>query len=536
MSCFDNSTAEDISSIDDSTEDEDPLFGNFEGDATLKKLLSPKKRQRENIAHFTDTKKTRTAKQSPSRSTGDILQQLKSRMGDTLEKELGFSIDNSKSNQSFVESHVFQKLLDEVKKEKEIEDIIQNESVEEMRKVSAEAAVTKWIEDHVNHKFLNAEVSGVRLNQKWISSLRKILCSVIEDDEISLDEAKVRSSLSKYPQYYNFRCFTSNNNTNTPSIGFAEYLIERKKIKTLIYSKEVKYVENFRANGIDGEVPEKQQILEALGCDCDLMLDMNQEALKSFDSKNLLPSLGCGFEILKFVQLINTTRFDIFDKNEVLRILLLLCSDYNAKIDNTHYKYEGKYLTGIEVGFSKVWEFRKDPDLFKMLNVVFRKEPELWFEVIRSFNCTSFTDDLVFKGILTLEYLHKNEPNRIDYTVRDVNFTLEDIFVEFNEYLNRWSTDKLDPENESFLDVIKWKIELIKDWLLATNVIIQNLKINDPKRGLITGITNSLNQLKANYFTNFDKSLNATVPQCKKILDFIYHEISNSEVNDVFAE
>lgn len=538
MSCFDNSTAEDISSIDDSTEDEDPLFGNFEGDSNLKKLLSPKKRKRndDENGNIIDPKQMKPMKKSPIGSTGDILQQLKNRMGDNLEKELGFSLNDSKLNSTLIKSYGFKKLLDEVKKEKEIDDIIKEESLEEMKKTSAEAQITKWIESHVDHKFLYAEVSGLKINQKWISALRKILRKVVMEDNMIFDETKVRSSLSKFPQYYNFRCFTDIGHMETSSVGFLEHLLEKNKLNTLIYSNNVKYVESFQIYSLDEEIPDKKQILQALGCDVDLLLNMNQVACRTFDSKNLLPSLGCGFEILKFVQLLNTTEYKIFDKREAIRILMLLSSDYNSRLDNTHYIYKGGYFTGKEIGLKKLWEFRGDPDLLTQLHNTFKEEPELWFDIIRSFCCTSFTEDLTFKGKLTLHFLFKNDPHRTTYELKNTTATLEDLFIKFDEYLSEWGRYKLKQEDESLLDVIKWKVELMKDWLLVTNVILKKWEADDFKRDLIKNIAKSINHLKTDYFADFDKSLNAIVPQCKKILDFLYYEITVAEVEDVFAE
>lgn len=523
-----------FSDIGDLTEEEDPLFGDIEDDKTLKKVTTKKRK-----LHEVTVGSTRTVKGNSfsgniiQKKTVDILQQLKSNVKSNLEKELGFSLRNTKSEPEIIKSRGFQKLLQEVQKEKKITDIIRSESIEEEKKINVEIQISEWIDEHVEKKFLNVEAAGVKINQKWILSLRKTLHRIVRENNQVFEEDEIIKSILKYPEYCNFKCFKQMKFREESVNVFMEYMLDEPNLKTLLHSSNVQYVENFSIKTAETGTLAKKQIYEVLGCDVDLFLNKGVVS-RSFDDRSYLPSMGCGFELLKFVQLLNFTKFTIFNKEETVRSLILLCSDYNVKFDNTHYNYHDGSFTGQEIGILKLRQFRNDPILFSLLNDTLYLEPEIWFELIRLFPNSNSTDDILLKGRLILAFLLNN--NSYIAMNFDAKVGLHDIFEIVLQYLNRWSLHQLEPEDESLLEVIKLKVELIKDWILINQSTFKEWEKDIEKKEVIENLGKFLNRIKNHFFQKVDKSLNAIVPQCKKTLDFIYHEISISVVHDAFAE
>lgn len=111
-----------------------------------------------------------------------------------------------------------------------------------------------------------------------------------------------------------------------------------------------------------------------------------------------------------------------------------------------------------------------------------------------------------------------------------------DILNLIAQYLDKLSHCHLKSEDEHILRTIKLDIELVKDWLLINSSLLKDWETHSAKKEVIKSITKSIQTIKSHFFINFSKSMNIIVPQCKKILDFMYHEIAASDIGDLFAE
>lgn len=401
-----DTTSEEFSDIDNtSSDDDDLLFGDFGEDQTLNNPSSIKKHRTIESSLTRSNRITRLNSQNLSsiNKKNDIFGPTKSSTNH-LEKQLGFSLSRKTQESSVTKSQMFKKLLTEVKKEKEIGILIAGEKTEEENKIEIENKINHWIETRVDPKFLKAEVNGIDLNKKWISDLKKTLRKVIQANDMSFNEKLIDTEILKFPEYCNFRCFKSADNALGKPQKFGEFMFLEPSIKTLIHSTNIRYVENFELEWEGTENISCIDIYEALYLDSEIM-NSKESVNISFDNKSLLPSLGCGFELLRFVQIINTTKYDIFSKEIVIRSLILLCSDFNVRSEINHYKYQGEYLTGRDIGVLKLKEFAEDPELLTILSQTLQLVPELWFEIIRQFTNTNYKKDIIFKGKLIVDFL-----------------------------------------------------------------------------------------------------------------------------------
>lgn len=319
---------EDLEELSDlgniSVEEVDPLFGTFENNKDLQNLLSPKKNSKKRADELKHTRSTKRKikslellSSSPLTSPvkvnkkNDIFEQLQARMKNSLDKELGFSINKCLHGKSdnLLEDKNFLKLINEVKRGKEIEDILNEETEEAKKKLDIDYNINRWIEENVNKEFLNAQVDGAKLHARWEYQLRKTLKSIVKSNNNIFNREIIDSKILDYAQYCNFKSFVHKGKISD-NLQNISYIFQNLTIDRLIESNDVQYVENFKTDSIEYNEETLDDILNDLGFDKNLI--KAKTIVIKFDNKEQLPTFGCGLQVMKFIEVIEAE--DILNK------------------------------------------------------------------------------------------------------------------------------------------------------------------------------------------------------------------------------
>lgn len=561
---------EGIDEDDFGKEDDDPLFGNLKNNEGLKLLLSPTKKQRNkeniniieikstvrrklNIDEKTD--KYSNKKQQPQQQQPTICSFFNK---DPLDKELGFSLKNSLKDpkNNFCKSKSFVKLKNDVERNREILKLFNEKEIEESQRELINNEIENWITKNVFQDFLNLEnYENKKVHLNWINQLKKSLNDIIIiNNNNKFENDIINWEILNQSQYCQFKCFT-NSGIHDKKIKSISFLFDEFSIKNIVESIDIEYVESFKPNidfikieqGKEGEEGDYNifKILKNLGFSNDL-ITFKSIKLK-FDDKTNLPPVGCGFQVYKFVKLIEINKiFEKISKKEIISVLILMIIDYNVNNDIKKFYYRDNYFTGKEIGLLKLKDFKDEIKLINDILITLFEEncPHLWFQLIRNIYIFKKNDqsEKIFKNKLILKFLNNIKlPN--DKEIKEINEDFEDfekkennneeLFKIFFKILEDMSFKIISIKDEEFLPIILLRIELISDMIINNYEIIKKWKIENLKEYEKLGKT--INLIKKNYFKEFENGINSNIPKCKKILDFIYYELCANEVGDFFA-
>ena len=539
-------------------EEEDPLFGKFENNKALGLLLSPKKKKLElnkvpnpllsptkkrNSSVLGDSDKLRNQKVKKRTNTVDILQQLQSRMKNPLDKELGFSVNKTSINSFYLKD--FNKILTEKKRDSEINKLLEEEENIAKNNEFVEKEINQWVVDHVNKDFLEINTDGVKVHSRWMKNLKKDMKKIIEDNNNVYDKVVLEKGISKFSKYFPFKCFTKKGIVDLKT----SMLYDNNSFDILIKTASVQYVENFIGSKCkindDPKYKNLTTVLDCLGFD-ETLIESNAPIEKKFDRKDPLPIDGCGLQAFKFIQLLKIDSFNLVENmKSILSSLILMSLDYNVGKDVRTYLYKNKMMNVIDIILDTVYEYKENISLInKILKDYFKEsQPELWFIFVERI-FTLFRIDNFFKGQLVMHFLEENRVNDNvewnfdnDNDVDDVNNidNNSEIFERFCTYIESLSYAQLqEADNTTYPAIIYMKVELMKNMIISNELVIKKWMKEDYKK--YESFKRSILRLKNNYFKKCENSLDSNIPKSKRILDFIYHEISAMDVEDFFAE
>lgn len=538
---------EEWAEIENSEEiEEDPLFGNFEHDKGLKLLLSPKssktgqrkgKRKNQKI----DTKKSKRI------STGlDILQQLQVHMKDPLDKELGFSLNKEHTFRSANSSNSndFMHLMAEVKREREIKVLLSDQDKAELRAKEVDDKIFQWIRSNVFNKFLDIENNGHKVHSNWISQLRKSLKAIVAQNNGEYDVSVINNNIIEDPQYSNFKFFTSQGAKTSQWRGVS-FLFDEYSVESMVESLDVKYVEGFSSQKDDIVVnktyKDLRNVLKALGVDDKLALGEMKPIRKMFDGKNDLPRLGCGFQVYKFIKTVEAKSCaDLFSRKDVVHALILMSMDCNVQVDLKRFFYDGGYYTAKEIVFKTIKDL-KDP--LPMVNSILSKVflqycPDLWFKFISGVEITNDKKDILFAGKLILRFLSENKVNDgVEvYDSFEEAEGVEELFNIFCTFMKDMSGECFKLEDENLSELVYMKIELIKEMVIINHGVIKKWKNSTEDNDRFNELRSTILRVKNHYFKEYANNFNPVIPKCRRVLDFLYHELSGLEVGDFFVQ
>lgn len=538
----------DIEDFDDIVENEDPLFGNLKDNEGLKTLLSPKKKKKkkEEEEKSSVTKRKLDFNDVPKikRNKGmDVLEQLQAHMKDPLEKELGFSIKKSLKdpNKNLKKSRDFVNLLEEVNREREIKNIFSKQEEEENNEESIKLEINKWIDNHVCKEFLELKVDNVKVHGKWASHLKKVLKNLVQENGNKFDRGYIERKLEKNSPYFIFKCFTHKGLLDR-KLRNISFIFGELNLTYLIESNDVRYVESFACNDNikieDSDHRSLDHVLNNLGFDVELLAEEKNLVRKRFDDKQSLAPLGCGFQVFKFVKLIDIPKvFEMFSKRETVKVLILMSVDYNVGTDMQRFYYRDGYHGGREVCMMKLKELGDVGLINELLKVLFRLNcPELWFEFLNNNFVRNDEKDRIMGSKLILKFLECVEINddiKMQEEFENIE-ELETLFKIFNEFLKDMSGGYFKLEDEELSENLYMKVELVKDMILINNGIIEKWREEGDER--YEELKKCINKIKNYYFKEYEQSFNSIIPKCKRILDFLYHELSGIEVGDFFVD
>lgn len=529
-------------------EDDDPLFGKIDHHDGLKLLLSPKGRNSSSKNALKRKSGIIDAKKSKRVSTGlDILQQLQVHMKDPLDKELGFSLKKDQNNlsKSGSGSRDFIHLMDEVKRERKIRDFLTKKEKEEYEEKMINEKVHKWIRSNVFDKFLDIDNGGIKTHAKWVSQLSKHLKTIINQNDGKFDVDIINSKILEDPQYGVFKCFTNQGLESVVKEDFSLFFADEYSLQNILESQDIKYIENF-SSVTDRVIVEKpynslRNVLDALGFNSELVLKDGRHIRKTFDNKNDLPCLGCGFQVYKFIKILDNKQCSsFFSERDILKTLILMNVDCNVDRDTQRYFYSNGYYTGKELAVIKIKEFKHDVLIVNdILRTFFSQScPELWFKLINTVGVKNTIADKLFVGKLILRFLKESDVNDgVEiYGKVEIVEELEELFIVFCTFLKDMSGEHLRLEKEDLLELVYMKVELIKEMIIINHEVIKKWKhsVNDGDR--LKELRSSILKIKNHYFKEYDKNFNPVIPKCRKVLDFLYHELAVIEVGDFFVD
>jgi hypothetical protein len=538
---------EELTDLEVLNDEDDPLFGNFEKDKDLMILLSPKKKKRRIEIKIAPPK---------LKNKDDIIQQLKFHMKNPLDKELGFSINKSlRTNNNLMNSKDFKVFMEDIERKRKIANILDEDTEKEKIKEAINKNIDKWIESNVNCEFLNAEVDGTIIHNRWTLQLKKTLKSLISENNGVFDLNYINAKILEYPQYSFFKSFI-NNGIVAKNVNDISYIFKEKNLESLFESTDLHYVENFPSTiqGIKCEDFEKnfKSFLVNLGFD-NVLID-NLPVTKRFDDKKELPISGCGIQVFKFVKLVEIEGFsDHCSIREILKVLILMSVDYNVCRDIQRFYYKGDRYSGREIAVMKTIDYQdRVVEVNKILRQLFEiRSIDLWFEFINNIKLNIDEELKIFKSKLIIYFLLNNEFEENDndddnegegskYLDTIENFEsindMEILFTIFNYYLENFAKKYLRIKQKNLISIVHLKIELIKDLIIINDQIIRKWKKNSNNIHKYTVLKKSIHKIKHYYFKEYENSLNSIIPKCKRILDFLYHEVTDIDVLDFFVK
>ncbi|GAV30534.1 hypothetical protein PMKS-004048 [Pichia membranifaciens] len=527
-------------------DEDDPLFGKVEHNKELKLLLSPKssksaQRKGKRKKELIDTRNSKRV------SNGlDILQQLQVHMKDPLDKELGFSLNTGRKLSSINSSNSkdFMHLMEEVKREREIKEFLSDQEKTELKDKDINDKILQWIRSNVFSKFLDIENSGNKVHGNWILQLRKALKAIVVQNNGEFDVDVVNSKIIENPQYSTFKCFTSQGVKASHWRGIS-FLFDEYSVQSMIESLDVKYVEGFTGleDGIivNEAYDDLESILKALGFDDKLTLSEVKPIRKLFDNKNDLPRLGCGFQVYKFIKIVEAKKCaDLFSERDIVQALILMSVDCNVEIDLSRFFYDNGYYTGKEIAFKKIKKLKDFlPTVNSLLSKLFLQHcPDLWFKFISGVEITNDKGAILFAGKLILRFLSDNKVNdgvEIYDSFEGVE-CLEELFIIFCTFVKDMSGKCFKLEDENLSELVYMKVELIKEMVIMNHEVIKKWKGSTEDNDRFKGLRSSILKVKNHFFMEYANNFNPIIPKCRRVLDFLYHELSGIEVGDFFVD
>lgn len=537
-------------------DDDDPLFGDLNKNENLKSISLQKgdnnRKIESNKKKFNFNIKLETKKDNLKGL--DILEQLNAYMKDPLDKELGFSMSRTlKNSNNLNKERNFIQLMDEVKRERQINKILLDDETEKNNEILNNIEIDNWINMNVSEDFLNLENNGIKVHGKWILQLKRSIKEIINLNNNKFDKKLVDTNIIKKSQYSNFKCFV-NQGIYNKTIKDISFLFNELTIQDLIKSIDIKFIETIELNNYNLFIDNNsnndlKQILEKLGFSIEFL--SNKSIKKKFDNKKKLPPLGCGFQVYKFIKIIEIEKcFENYSLQDIIHVIILMIVDFNVNNDIQKFYYKNGYFTGKEICIIKLKELRINIDTINnLLNELFLENcPDLWFQLIKSVETFSndYNDELEIKFInkLILRFLNDNKiSDNVEIEDKFINIIeVETLFEIFNRFLRRMSSSKIqnnndnDDDNDNMLDILLMKVELIKDFIIINERIVKKWREEDQINNKFEDLKKNIHKIKYNYFKEFDNSFKSNIPTCKKKLDFIYHELSGKEIGDFFIE
>lgn len=523
-----------LTSEDDLEEQEDPLFGNLNDNKELKVLLSPKKSITEKLIMKTEGVKKGNNK------TSDIITQLKRHMKDPLEKELGFSIKDTIYGDGIRKQNTtiaFNKIIESVKRKTEIEEILAKDDAVKLNEANRDKFIKEWIQSHVSNDFLNSSFNSYKINSIWVDNLNQYLNSLILNSSNELDSRYLDAKITENCTYSKLKCFTSTG-TTTSDYTDITYIFRKPSIDSLIDSIDISYVEGIKENSIEVSTFNFIPILKKLGFDSAL-IETDKAVQRTFDDKKPLPYLGCGFQIFKFVKFLEL-RFvnDKIYKPQIIKILILMSSDYNACNDIKRFSYKKGRFTGKEIALMKIKEFADTKMVNDTLVKLFKEGcVDTWFNFIKSIQITSINNDNMFKLKLIFQFLifdNVGDNIEIDDDFNKID-NIYDLFNLFCDYVEKLSMKSFSFKNEKYISIVYMKFELIRSFIMMNENTIIQLK-NSDNIGRYDILKKSLHKLKNQFFKEDNSFLSHLIPKSKRVLDFTYHALSGEYFDDIFEE
>lgn len=544
----DPSTDESDDLLDPVNDDaDDPLFGNFENNKDLELLLSSRNTRSKASTSRSNNQEGKNdvlgvQNECKRKRKSDILEELHIQMGNSLDKELGFSINKKLRNpaEGLNESTQFKHLLEEVERGREIEAILEADARTEENQKCINNQIQDWISNNVSNHFLNKESDNLELHSKWVATLKRSLKKIVLENHNVFDFDMINKKILEYPQYCPFKCFT-NPGISGRRISGVDYILRCNDLNGYLASLDKQYIENVPLHepmiNIEHNKEDLKEILNKLGFDFALVTSQNQEICRKFDNKETLPLSGCGLQVLKFVKLVEAENvFSSLPIEMLIKILMLMSLDYNVNRDLQRFHFRNNRYTGEELCIIKIKELKQE---IVKINCILKSSfidncPKLWYNFINKIKVDNTHEEKIFKIKLILKFILENEIDALQVSERFESIDdLEELFGIFVDYLENVISVPFLNDCTRILDIVYMKIELIKCLLLINDNMIRKWKTESKKR--YQTLLKCVQNLKHHYFDEYSKSVNPLIPKCKRILDFIYHEVSEIDVGDFFV-
>ncbi|ONH71084.1 hypothetical protein BOH78_4762 [Pichia kudriavzevii] len=86
---------------------------------------------------------------------------------------------------------------------------------------------------------------------------------------------------------------------------------------------------------------------------------------------------------------------------------------------------------------------------------------------------------------------------------------------------------------EEVIEATYMNMSMIKELMIVNDSVLKSWRVKDEEtyRATLKGI----HKIKNNFFQNYRGSFNSKIPECKRLLEFMYYEISEIEVEDFFC-
>lgn len=460
----------------------------------------------------------------------DIVSQLNSHMQSSLDKELGFSINKAlakSASDDLVKSKAFQIINHDIERERAIRGILCEETEINYRLQQNEETIERWIAVNVDPKVLRQGSDNTSKYGLWLAKLRKTLHEIASESNQAISCDILNEKILEFPEYCKFKAFVHTGSCKY-EIDDALYFFKRNCVQTLIDTLDIQFVESYKGKR---ESLVLKKVLDDLGFDTRLL--NGKYSKQAFDNKARIPPLGCGLQVLKFVKIIESVEFDFVS---TLKSLILMSLDENLEVDTYRYNYKGNKYTGREIAIKKIEEYWGKCEMINgILMDLFSENVKLWHKFINSIQISYMEELRLFKSKLILKFLDVN--NIIEDISIDQNFQSfrkpEEVMRCVHNYLKTISNKCLPGGREEVIEATYMNMSMIKELMIVNDSVLKSWRVKDEEtyRATLKGI----HKIKNNFFQNYRGSFNSKIPECKRLLEFMYYEISEIEVEDFFC-
>lgn len=426
-----------------------------------------------------------------------ILDALKahSKKNDDLGMELGFKIRENDDRDTKRIHLDLVNIEDRIKRRKHVAGVLINvnkhiEGIKDQNKF-----VDKFLEENLWEGFRNEE-----RNAQYIANLRKqILESVQSGDEKLIPR--------------NFKFFINRGvcKQDNPKGPFFE-------------SDSLEYIEQYKG---ELKIGDFDKVLSQLGCDFKLV---HHGPEYKFDRLEPLV-YPMAIQVLKFVKVIdNVTNFE---RDNVIKALLLMSIDENLELDLTRVEYKDTAYTGRQLVVLKIMEIASE-QIFNFLDLVsefFEFDSDIWIKVINGLYIVDQTKkerQLYMLNWILLRFMIDNDTDDgCNFQLRP--FANPEAITGYKEYVMAWSKCQLKEVQKPEFSLILNKMQCLERIFILNREVIAD----EPWAEVMKA---SLIKMKTRYFKNHYSSLSPVIPKMKSIIEFITTEIGDHTINDFFAD